>query len=130
MQAQAQAAAQPVQPRPEPPPGAQPYDRGPYDAVVLGCAGALIQAVRPTFGPVEVERLQLPAGAAWPQVSGHYARGFTRADGWATEPVPEQAEGCRMRAWSNGGAHFAAAMLDAPVGEPPFRVLILAYPAP
>lgn len=127
---QAQAAAQPVQPRPEPPPGAQPYDRGPYDAIVLGCADALIQAVRPSFGRVELERLQLPASAAWPQVSGHYARGFTRADGWTVEPLPEQAGSCRMRAWSNGRAHYAAAMLDDAVGNPPFRVLLVAYPAP
>ena len=96
---------------------------------VLACRDAITPALRPAFGRLDFARFIVPDALSWQQVTAHYAAGLPAKAGWAVERIPEQQAGCRLRAWSGGGAHVAV-VLTGDAFDPGFRVLAVVTPAP
>ena len=96
---------------------------------MLTCLNEVTTALRPAFGPVDIQRWRVPADLTWTQAASYYASTLTVRGGWTVERIPEQQAGCRLRAWSNGKEQVGVALTDAAFGNEPFRVLLVLTPA-
>lgn len=120
------AACSPGVPPPPPANAEALASGGAYDERLDDVTLELRDALEVRYGTLNVRAYRLPSPTAWPSVNAYYQGALSA---WNAETtVPNAVHGAHGRAWTNGRAVFAVALIDKPVpGEDrDYKVLVVA----
>ena len=108
---------------PPPPPGAEAIvEEGPQELMLDSVVLQIREAVQDKRHPLKVDTYRLGEAADWPAVSAYYEKLLARP---RDRRLAEQLRGAHARAWREGGAVVAVALVDGPLPGADRRPLLV-----